>query len=170
MIANYDQVCHELESTKADLVSAQALTEKLKAENARLLEQVSGLTNLEGELASLTERLNHLEAARQGLEARNRELEAALGERDRQIDSLQERLAQLEQENALLKAQLSQVADLLTEDSVNLLQETEKAVEADREVLPLVLASLQENERLVPEAEQLLSSCSELAQMEPQAA
>jgi hypothetical protein len=76
----------------------------------------------------------------------------------------------LEQENALLKAQLSQVADLLTEDSVNLLQETEKAVEADREVLPLVLASLQENERLVPEAEQLLSSCSELAQMEPQAA
>ncbi len=215
LIAKYDQVCHELEFTKAELLSTQALIEKLEAENAQLLQQLNRLTSLEEELARLTERLNQAEAARQALEARNHELEAALEERNRQIYSLQERLAHLEQESALLKTQrdeaqqtvqlalsraeqaeaklkaqieetqtlhnelqqakahLSQMAGLLTEDSTNLLQETEKAVEADREVLPLVLASLPETERLVQEAEQLLSSCSdcsELAQVKPQAA
>ncbi len=170
LIANYDQVCGELDSTKAELLGAQALIEKLEAENAQVLECLSRLTGLEEELASLRERLNHAETARQALEARNRELEAALGERDRQVDSLQERLAQLEQENASLKAQLLQVEGLLTEDSINLLQETEKAVEADKEVLPLVLASLPETERLMQEVEQLLSSCIELAHLKPQAA
>lgn len=105
LIANYDQVCGELDSTKAELLSAQALIEKLEAENAQVLERLSRLTNMEEEMANLAEQLAQANEARQQMEARNRELERALGDRDQHIYSLQERLAQLEQEMAFLKAQ-----------------------------------------------------------------
>ncbi len=105
LIANYDQVCGELDSTKAELLGAQALIEKLEAENTQVLERLSRLTSMEEEMANLAEQLAQANAARQQMEVQNRELERALGDRDQHIYSLQERLAQLEQEMAFLKAQ-----------------------------------------------------------------
>lgn len=117
LIANYDQVCGELDATKTELMSAQALIEKLEVENAQVLEQLSQLNHLEEEMANLREQLAQASIARQEMEAQNRQLEGALGDRDQQIYSLQERLAQAEQEIALLKVQreeAQQTAQLAT--------------------------------------------------------
>ncbi|MFQ3614517.1 MAG: hypothetical protein SNJ68_12500 [Cyanobacteriota bacterium] len=117
LITNYDQVCGELDSTKTELMSAQALIEKLEVENAQVLERLSQLTYLEDEMADLREQLSQANSARQEMEAQNRQLERALGDRDQQIYSLQERLAQAEQEIALLKVQreeAQQIAQLAT--------------------------------------------------------
>jgi len=126
LIANYDQVCGELDSTKAELLGAQALIEKLEAENAQVLERLSRLTSMEEEVANLAEQLAQANAARQQMEVQNRELERALGDRDQHIYSLQERLAQSEQEMAFLKAQRDEAISRAEQAEASLKAQTEQ--------------------------------------------
>ncbi|MEN9230833.1 MAG: hypothetical protein Q6L68_08005 [Thermostichus sp. DG02_5_bins_236] len=215
LIANYDQVCGELDASKAELMSAQALIEKLEVENAQVLERLSQLTHLEEEMADLREQLAQANTACQEIEAQNRQLEQALGDRDQQIYSLQERLAQAEEEIALLRAQreeaqqiaqlatlraeraeatlhtqaeemqvlqgklhraeqqlamvaLNELELLLSDGPMITFQETERAMEVDKQVLEALPSSLSETERILREIDQFILEFS--GQANPQAA
>ncbi|MEN9240827.1 MAG: hypothetical protein Q6K55_00895 [Thermostichus sp. DG02_3_bins_51] len=215
LIANYDQVCGQLDASQAELMSAQALIEKLEVENAQVLERLSQLTHLENEMASLREQLAQANTARQEMEAQNRQLEQALGDREQQIYSLQERLAQAEEEIALLRAQreearqiaqlatsraeqaeanlhtqgqemqalqsklyraeqqlatitLNELELLLSDESMTTLQETERAMEVDKQVLEALPPSFSETESILREIDQFILEFS--GQASPQAA
>ncbi|MGQ9837488.1 MAG: hypothetical protein ACUVRV_05890 [Cyanobacteriota bacterium] len=174
LIASYDQVCGELDSTKMELMSAQALIEKLEAENAKTLEQLSQLTYLENEIADLKEQLSQANSARQAMEAQNCELVRALGDRDQQIYSLQKRLAQAEQEIALLKVQreeaqqTAQLATTRAEQSEANLQVQEKKVQALQDKLhraeqQLAIVTLNELELLLSDESMMIFQETEQA-------
>jgi chromosome segregation ATPase len=146
LIANYDQTCSELDSTKTELLGAQALIEKLEVENAQVLERLSRFTSLEDEMADLKEQLIQANEARQQLEAQTRELEQTLGDRDQQIYSLQERLAQAEQEIAFLKTQrdeAQQTAQLATSRA----ERAEASLQAQTEEIQALQSKLHRTEQ-----------------------